>query len=509
MLLLTVDPLAPVPIYRQICDRIVALVDEGALRPGDRLPATRALAASLGVHRSTVVRAYDEVRALGYLDSRAGSYSTVRRRARPPATRAGARAGAGLVDWSVLATPGAGAVHAYGAPGPESAAVTAQVPADMIDFERLAADPSLAPDDDLLRCLRTVLARGTNRPRGAALDYAAPAGYRPLREALAARLCTHGVAVSSEEILITSGAQHAFDLALRLLVQRGDRVVVEAPTYGMAHALMRLHGVTPIEVPLRADGMDLDALARALRRRRPRLVYTMPNFHNPTGVTTGHAHRERLLALCEAQRVPIVEDGFEEELKYFGHAVLPIKSMDAHGIVLYVGTFSKVVFPGLRVGWIAAPREAVARLAAIQHASCLAGNTLAQAALARFCAGGTFDDWLRRAHRVYRKRMQALLRGLEQHMPPGVHWTRPTGGYTLWLTLPGVAEAEASLCDRFARAGVKVAPGSRFFARPPATRHVRLSIACVAEERIEEGCQRLARALARVPCRLPGPPRAR
>jgi GntR family transcriptional regulator/MocR family aminotransferase len=191
-----------------------------------------------------------------------------------------------------------------------------------------------------------------------------------------------------------------------------------------------------------------------------------------------------------------VEDGFEEEMKYFGQAVLPVKSMDSQGIVLYVGTLSKVVFPGLRVGWIAAPREAIMRLADIQHTSCIAGNTLAQAAAARFCTGGEFEAYLRRIHRVYRRRMQALLRALDGHMPAGVTWTRPSGGYTVWLTLPEVDGSERDVVERITAAGVKVGPGRRYFAHPPATLHLRLSIACVDEEHIENGCRRLGRALA-------------
>jgi DNA-binding transcriptional MocR family regulator len=203
-----------------------------------------------------------------------------------------------------------------------------------------------------------------------------------------------------------------------------------------------------------------------------------------------------LLHLCEEHRIPLVEDGFEEEMKYFGQAVLPVKSMDSRGIVLYIGTFSKVVFPGLRVGWIAAPREAILRLTDIQHASCIAGNTLAQAAAARFCTGGEFEAYLRRIHRVYRRRMQALLRGLRGHMPEGVTWTRPSGGYTAWLKLPEGGRSESELVERITTAGVRVGPGRRYYARPPAAPHLRLSIACVDEKRIEKGCRRLGRALA-------------
>lgn len=489
MLLVEIDPSSQVAAYVQIRDRIVALVDEGALRPGDRLPATRALASTIGVHRTTVVRAYEEVRALGYVESRPGSYTRVRQRGRRPGTvppQAG-HADQELLDWFDFATsPVRDAHQLASAPGVEGC------PEDTIDFERLAADPSLAPTEDLRRSLKNVLTRGGPT----ALDYADPAGWRPLRATISRRMRAHGVDVSADEILITAGAQQGMDLAFRLLTRPGDRVALEAPTYSMAHALVRLHGLEAIEIPMLDDGMDLDALERALEAGDIKLIYTIPNFHNPTGVTTDQVHRETLLNLCERHSTPLLEDGFEEEMKYFGKAVLPVKSMDVRGIVLYVGTFSKVVFPGLRMGWIAAPKNAVTLLTTIQRASSLAANTLAQAVAERFCQRGEFDSHLRRVHRVYRRRLQALLGGLQRHLPTEVQWTKPCGGYTLWLRLPATGSEEDAWCKQLARAGVRVAPGSAFFGSPPTQTHLRLSIACVDEPRIEEGCRRLGATLS-------------
>jgi DNA-binding transcriptional MocR family regulator len=491
VLLLSLDATESTPLYRQVCDRILELVDAGALRPGERLPPTRALAAALGIHRTTVVRAYDELRALGYLESRPGSYSTVRRRERPPSARVadeGRPRARPACSWTALATPGARSALSD---AERERAEPSEAP-DLIDFSRLRADPTLAPSDELRQCFRTALVRG----RGAMLDYADPAGFGPLRAAISSRMRVHGADVSPDEVVVTAGAQGALDRILRLLTVAGDRVVVEAPTYGLAHTLLRVHRVKAVEVPMTRDGMDLDVLARVLARgERPRFVYTMPNFHNPTGVTTSQAHRERLLALCEKRGVPIVEDGFEEEMKYFGEAVLPVKSMDARGGVLYIGTFSKVAFPGLRLGWIAAPREAAAHLSALERATNLGGSTLAQAAVARFCSAGSLEAYLRRVHRVYRKRMQTALRALDACLPRGTLCARPSGGYLLWLRLPGSPHSESETCARLLRAGVRVAPGRPFFGAPPAAPHARLSIACLDEAAIAEGCRRIGRVL--------------
>ena len=495
MLLPTIDKTSDVPAYRQICDWVVQRVEDGTLRPGDRLPPTRTFARTLGVHRSTVLRAYGELWALGLLESRQGSYSTIRR-ARLEASlrpRGGGRSdlqrSTSRIDWATFARSSRrGALEDSRSPGRDRVPRRGDV-----DFERLAVDPNLTPLEDLRSCFRMALAREGR----AVLDYGDPRGHLPLRVAIARRMSAHGVAVSADEILVTNGAQQGLDLVLRFVARPGDAVAIESPTYGMALSLFRLHELVLHDIPMRSDGMDLDALEALLERRQPILVYTIPNFHNPTGITTSQVHRGRLLALCEKHHVPIVEDGFDEEMKYFGMAVLPIKSMDSQGVVLYLGTFSKVVSPGVRIGWIAAHREAIDRLLVIQRASSLAGNTVAQAALARFCGTGLYEAYLRRIHKVYRKRMQLLLQGLRDHLPNSVEWTQPTGGYTLWLRVPGAAADEAVLRERFDRQGVRVTAGSLFFARPQADAHFRISIACADETEILEGCRRLGRALTR------------
>ncbi len=490
MLLMTLDAQGGRPVYRQIYERVARLIEDGTLGPGARLPASRRLAASLGVNRSTVVRAYQELWALGYLEARPGSYSTVRTRSK--ALKGGGNAGKALIDWGRASAPVARqAHHELSRFRRESAGRATHA----VDFSNLAADRTLCPVEEFRRCMRHVLLTEGK----SALDYGDPAGYRPLRETIATRLRVHGVTATADEILITNGSQHAIDLVLRLLARPGASIVAEAPTYALAVPLFRLHGLEAREIPVLADGMDLDRLERALARRRPALVFTMPNFQNPTGITTSQAHRERLLALCEAGRVPLLEDGFEEEMKYFGKSVLPLKSMDSGGVVIYTGTFSKVVFPGLRIGWIAADAECIERLLAISRFTTLSANHLAQAAVHRFCETGGYEDHLRRIHRAYRKRMATLLAALKRHLPEhGVSWTQPLGGYTLWLSVKGTDLDEADLDERLCEAGAVLSRGSLFFATPPRGIHFRISVANLTEAEIEEGCSRVGRVLGQV-----------
>jgi DNA-binding transcriptional MocR family regulator len=487
-MLLSVDRDSAVPLWKQICARVAQLVDDGSLRPGSRLPPSRSLADKVGVNRSTVYRAYQELWAQGYLDSRPGSYSVVRGRLRPPAASEDARS---LIDWSQVSTPGAARAHQALEPGPRRSAP----PDGLLDFASLAADPALSPVDELRRALRQVLANGGRR----LMDYGDPAGYPPLRETIARRMRTHGVKVAADQILITNGAQHAIDLVLRLVLHPKADLALESPTYAAAIPLFKLHGARLQPLPMGPEGADLDALRTLLVRRPPALVYSVPNFHNPTGITTGQVHRERLLSLCEDHRVPLLEDGFEEEMKYFGKAVLPIKSMDTGGVVIYVGTFSKVVFSGLRVGWIAADRDCIRRLCAISRYTHLSGNTLTQAALQCFCESGGYEWHLRRLHRIYRRRMQTLLDGLDAHLPRRlVHWTRPAGGYTLWLHLKHwTADQEAGIVERLKQHDVAVSAGRDYFPVSPDGAYIRISIAKVDEPAIESGCRKLAQVLKR------------
>ncbi|MBW1722737.1 MAG: PLP-dependent aminotransferase family protein [Deltaproteobacteria bacterium] len=487
-LLIKLNPKANIPIYRQIMDQIIGLIDTGALKPGAHLPSTRDLAHKLGLNRSTVYRAYQELWALGYVESQPGSYSTVRKRTR--IVSGDLPREDGVMDWHQKSTPGGRAL--YESLAAETTLIRSASGSDLVNFMPLSPDNRLFPLDDFRKCMNQALhEEGTDL-----LQYGDVLGYGPLRAFIAERMQQHSVSVSTDEILITTGAQGAIELLLHLLTEPGADVALGAPTYSRAIALFRLFKVNMVEVPVGHDGMDLDMLEGLLQKTRPRFVYTIPNFHNPMGITTEQAHRERLLEICEASRVPLVEDGFEEEMKYFGKTVLPIKSMDHRGVVIYLGTFSKVLFPGLRIGWVAADRGCIERLAAIQQAQILSGNLLGQAALTRFCRSGRYDMHIKRMHRIYRKRMQVALKAMkEAYLPNQVLWTRPAGGYTLWIELNGLDMEDETLFRFMADRGILISPGSHHFCNPPDRLGFRISIAHLEETDIQEGISRLGMAL--------------
>jgi DNA-binding transcriptional MocR family regulator len=491
-MLLQVDKSSPKRLYLQVIDGIRSLADEGALVPGSALPSSRTLAAKIGVNRTTVCRAYEELQAQGYLDSRPGSYTRLRRRAPEAPYDPGRRS---VVRWDAVVSPEARRIAETFARFSPERLQSPPAASPVVDFASLDPDPRLFPMRELERSVRRVMGgpEGSSPGRGA-LSYASYQGYAPLRDYISQRMRLHGVSVSAEEILITNGAQQALDLVARLFASDGAAVALESPTYSIAIPLFRFCGLRLRPVPMTPGGMDLEALEKALDQDGISFVYSVPNFQNPTGITTEHEHRERLLALCLAHRVPLVEDGFEEDMKYFGKVALPVKSLDEHNLVIYIGTFSKALFPGLRVGWMAADRECIRRLTAIKRFADLSTGHFVQCVMNRFCREGSYDLHLRRLHRVYRQRLAVCLRAMEASLPKNVSWTRPMGGYTLWVRLP-VKMTEPEMSRHMARHGVSVSYGGYYFVDGRESEYFRLSIARLDEDEIHEGIRRLAKAL--------------
>lgn len=487
MVLLKIKRKSRVPIYQQIIDQIIEMISQNTLEEGMNLPSSRALAAKLGLDRTTVYHAYQELIARGYIGSTPGSYSRVRKR--PAVASPERKSEMSLIDWAEKSSRASDSLYKFFLNySPEKAV---RMPSDMINLSPLNLDHRVFPADDFRRSINQVLVN--EGPE--ILAYGDYAGYTPLREYVAQRMKIHGVSIFPEEILITNGAQQAIDLVLNLFARPGAKVAIETPTYANVIPLMRYHQMNIIEIPMNNDGMNLNFLRQKFQSDPPDFIYTIPNFHNPTGITTSQVHREELLHICEKHRIPIIEDGFEEEMKYFGKIVLPIKSMDKNQIVIYLGTFSKVLFPGIRIGWIAAEKECLQRIIAIKRFSDLSSSTLIQAALNSFCRQGYYDLHIKRMHRIFRKRMQIALQTMDAHFPEGVQWTKPDGGYTIWVKLPKPYHDENMFKDLLIKNGVLVSPGEYYFHGKTPKKYFRISISSLTEDEIEEGILRLGQAL--------------
>jgi DNA-binding transcriptional MocR family regulator len=225
----------------------------------------------------------------------------------------------------------------------------------------------------------------------------------------------------------------------------------------------------------------------------------MPNFHNPTGITTSQEHREKLIALFEKYKVPIIEDAFEEEMKYFGKVSLPIKSMDINNIVIYVGSFSKILFPGIRLGWIAADIECINRLATLKRFSDISTALPEQAALADFCLKGYYELHIKKIHKIYRKRMILAVQTMENMITnKEITWVAPNGGFTIWMTLNNLKSGYEEINNIFLSHRIRAALGKDFFYGSEKCKYIRLAIASLNEKEIVEGIGRLSSALTQI-----------
>jgi 2-aminoadipate transaminase len=502
VLSLQLDRTSPMPLARQIQGQIERLIREGWLGPGVKLPATRELAQALGVNRTTVALAYEELVAAGRARAHVGQGTFVAvapagvARPAPPAP---ARV---PLDWSRLFSRSA---H-IGGSGAERRAALPGGPRPLVSFAEGTPDSGLFPTDAFRRVLNQVV-----RAEGSALLQYPPGGdgYPPLRAYLATYLLRVGVEARADDILVVNGSQQGFDLIARTFIDPGDVVAMEQPTYPRAIDVFRAAGAQLVPVPWDREGPSAEALEQVLSRHRPKLFYCQPTAHNPTGLTMTPEAARRVLDTAARHHVPIVEDGFDGSLYYGERRPLPLRAIDRDGLVLYIGTFSKVLFPGLRLGWLVAPPPVAERLRAAKQLADLGTSPLIQAAVHRFCERRLLDRHVARIAREYDRRRTALLDALGRHMPEGVSWTEPKGGFSLLLTLPEGCDA-VTLLPRALRRGVGFTPGARFFAGGGGERTARLSFSSVAVRRIDEGIRRLAESIAewrrsKSPRPTPGP----
>jgi 2-aminoadipate transaminase len=470
------DRTSDLPLYQQLEEHIVAAIDDGNLPPGTKLPASRDLASKLGINRNTVTSAYEALANKDFVRSHVGQGTFV--------VDHGPRTGS-TMRWSFSRAADAARDWV------RSPAEETRHP-DAIDFASMVPDEELFPVEPFRVVLDEVLAQEGKK----LLQYGPATGYPPLRSYIAERLARRGVETTPDNVLVVNGSQQALDLICRTLLDPGDPVVLESPTYTIVLPLLAQYGADIEEIPMTPRGIDLDALEASLARSRPKFLFTMPTFHNPTGITTDLASRRRLVDIATTHGVPVVEDDFDSELRFRGDALPPLKALDDDDCVIHIGTFSKGLFPGLRLGWLVAPADVVDTLGRSKLISDYHTSLLLQSAVLTFCQRGHYDEHLERLAGIYREKSRSLVAALERHFPDGVTWTEPEGGFAFWITLPASESAEAVLADA-ATEGVVFTPGTHFFARGEGRRYLRLSISRVPVDRIEEGVARLGKVLAR------------
>ncbi len=478
---IALDRTSETPLYLQIFKELRAMILTGALPPGFRLPPERRLAESLAVNRSTVLSAYRELKAEGLVGAHVGRGTAVL--AQPfaaPAPEPG-----GELGWRQLFR------HDALAQDPlvrDLLELTES--SDMISLAAGLPAPELLPMGTLRRLLAEILEReGPN-----VLLHCPTEGHMPLREALAELLVARGIACSAADVLVLSGSQQGIDLVARVLIAPGDVVVVEQPSFFGGLQVFRAAQARLVGVPIDEEGMRPDALETVLQRYRPKLIYTLPSFQNPSSAVLSPARRLRLLELAYQYEVPILEDDPYSELAYDGPPPVSLKALDRRGHVIYLSTFSKVLFPGMRLGWLGAPPAMLRQLVLAKQTVDLHSNTPGQWLLERFLREGHYPTHIARVRSAYRERREVVDRALREAAVPGLEWRRPAGGFYFWCRLPeGVRTSR--LLARAAETGVSFLPGGTCFVDDPGAGFARLNFTYPPAERVAEGVGRFTAAL--------------
>jgi GntR family transcriptional regulator/MocR family aminotransferase len=483
------DRQSDIPLYRQIESYLRQSILSGSLSSDTRLPACRQLAHDLGVNRMTVENAYSELEADGLVFSRIGSGTYVL----PPNPLPIVQQNSPDALWP-LWQQSVQDRNILSKTGIADEMLKAAGHSHPISFASGISDTRQFPIDEFRKILQGVM----RRDGIAALDYGERKGYAPLREGIVHILASQGLQAHPENILITAGSQQAIFLALQVLLKPGDIILVENPTYSVAIDLFRVLGFQIVGIPMDGQGMQVEKLEKLLQQYHPKLIYTIPNFHNPTGTCLNSARRRQLLVLADRYNVPILEDDFVGDLRYEGHSQPSLKALDPGGQVIYVSTFSKMLMPGLRVGFIVANGPVYDSLLNFKRLSDLATSTLIQRALDAYVTVGRYQTYLHRSCQLFRKRRDAMLEAIDHYLPTDVSFEVPKGGLFLWLRLPENLSSD-ELLSLACKEGVSFAPGNGFFTDGVNGKEwLRLNFSAQPVEDIEEGIKRLGIAIKRM-----------
>ncbi|MBI3998415.1 MAG: PLP-dependent aminotransferase family protein [Armatimonadetes bacterium] len=372
----------------------------------------------------------------------------------------------------------------------------------MISFAGGFPDPATFPVAELKEVTQDVLATGA----ALALQYGPTEGDPNLRDELVKWMAKDGITTRRDNILVTTSSQQALDLVGKVFLDPGDVVVVELPSYLGGLQAFRAYGAEMVGVIQDDDGIDTNLLADALlrlrrQRRRPKFLYAVPDFQNPSGITWTRQRRERLLVLAREFECLVVEDNPYRELRFSGTAPPPIFALDGEARTIYLSTFSKTLAPGLRIGWIAGPEPVIAQCVTVKQAMDLCSPSFTQAIAAALLRRGDLLRRLPDTVTLYGRKREVMLEALEREMPAGVTWTRPEGGLFLWVRLPDGMDTGAMLREAVEE-GVMYVPGQPFHADGGGRNAMRLNFSYPSESEIRDGIARLARLVTR---HLPAP----
>ncbi len=462
-------------LYQNVSGKIAGLIEQGVLRPGERVPSVRRISAQEGVSVSTILQAYTLLESRGYIEARpqSGFYVSSRRRSLPPEPRTSA--------------PGRQATR-VGISGLVSRVLQAVLDPEVVPFGAACPAPELLPGLKVNRMLSGLIRRSGRDIN----SYNFPPGAYELRRQVARRSIDWGGRLSPDEIVVTCGATEALHLCLRAVTRPGDLVAVESPAYfGMLLQLEDL-GLEVIEIPSHPrHGVCLDLLGHALRKHRIRACIASPNFSNPLGSSMPDEAKQELVAMLARREIPLIEDDIYGDL-YFGD-VRPrcAKAFDRDGLVLLCSSFSKLIAPGYRVGWTAAGRFQ-SKVESLKLTSTLATPTLLQATIAEFLDSGAYDRHLRKMRAAFAAQTEQMIAAVGEHFPEGTKVTRPAGGFVIWVEMPNNVDS-LDLQERAMAERISISPGPIFSARQRYRNYIRLNCGYPWSDRLDQALRTLGR----------------
>lgn len=454
-------------LYIQLYQKLKELIEKGILEENQKLPPIRRLAEQLDVNNVTVVNAYKLLEEEGLVVKKVGSGTYVA----PLVAK---------VDRDV--------------PVDEEMELMNQgqmtLKQNMISFATATPDPDLFPIQDVKNAINQVL----ERDGGEAFGYQESLGYLPLREAVCHYLASRQINCQVKNIQVVSGAQQGIDILAKALLNYGDIVFTEEPTYSGAISAFKSRGAKIIGIPVRPDGLDLEILEARLREYQPKFLYIMSTFQNPTGYSYSEAKKLRLLEIAREWGVVIVEDDCLSELYFSAEPSVPLRAMAGAGDVIYIKSFSKIFLPGFRIAFMVTPEEIIGRMMAAKHTSDISSSGLIQRTFDLLLRRGLWEKHIEGMRQIYQEKYQYFLRLLAEHIPSQVQYTIPQGGINFWLTLPE-GYSSNQLYKQCIAEGVVFVPGSVFAPDGRPNRHFRLSIASVEEEEMLAGIRVLAQVI--------------
>lgn len=448
------------PMYIQLYMQLKERIENGEYNDDQRLPAIRAVAQQLGINNSTVINAYKLLESSGYAYSRPGSGTYIMRISKSKESPS---------EYNIIEKS------------------EFKIRSNSIDFSSSTPDPGLFPVESFKNVINEIL----DRDGGQAFGYTEIKGYRPLRESLAQYMNKFNIVCRNDNIQIVSGAQQGIDIIAKVLIDYGDIIITEEPTYTGAIAVFKSRGARIFGISIGSEGIDILKLENTLREIKPRFIYIMTNFQNPTGFSYSSNTREKLLFLAEKYDFYIIEDDYLSELYYNGKETSLLKSIDLDDRVIYIKSFSKLLMPGIRLGFIIAPERIRERILAAKHLSDISSSGFMQRVFDLYIRRNMMENHMENIKQEYHKRYNTIIDCIDSNMAD-ISYYKPGGGIHLWLEMPSGMSSNIlySLC---ASSDIMLSPGSIFFADQEDSSCFRLSYVSTDMDKIKTGIKTIGK----------------